>query len=119
MSILVLLLVAIVSACTTAEKVKCVAAAFGCGTLCLCDIPVCECCPACLACVTATAADCCDCLFPGWSGCTFRQNQTVANTATEACTSIKCLTGSAQICCPVGRYATCQCGERAPYCSCV
>lgn len=64
-----LICIAVAYGCTTAEKVKCVAAAAGCGTICVCDVPVCECCAACLACVVATTADCCDCLFPSWSGC--------------------------------------------------
>ncbi len=65
-----LLLISVTNACTRAEKVKCVAAAAGCGAICACDFPVCECCIPCLACITATVADCCECLFPGWSGCT-------------------------------------------------
>lgn len=58
------------SACTKADKVKCMAASVGCGALCACDFPVCECCVGCVACVTATSADCCECLFPDWDGCT-------------------------------------------------
>jgi hypothetical protein len=115
--ILLLLLIVIVSACTTAEKIKCVAAAMGCDTLCLCDFPTCECCPACLACVTATAAVCCDCLFPGWSGCQFRQNQTISS-AQESCTNVKCLSGSASVCCPTDQWASCSCMERGPHCGC-
>ena len=62
-------LFALSQGCTIADKVKCTAAMVGCGAICICDIPACECCVPCMACVTATVADCCDCLFPGWSGC--------------------------------------------------
>ena len=82
MRFLILLLVFIAlchgQGCTSADKVKCLAAAAGCGATCVCDLPVCECCVICLSCVTATVADCCECLFPGWSGCTDAAvNQTV------------------------------------------
>lgn len=97
-----IILISITSACTTAEKVKCLAAATGCGLACLCDIPVCECCPACLLCVTATAADCCDCLFPGWSGCN-------NNNATYKCSNIRCNGIFESVCCPRNQRAICEC----------
>src|SRR5271154_2986846 len=63
--------------CSAAKIVECVAAAAGCGTVCVCDFPACECCIGCLACVTATVANCCECLFPGWSECSSdRENNT-------------------------------------------
>ena len=64
-----LLCIALCNGCSTKKKIECTAAYVGCGTVCGCDVPVCECCVACLACITATTADCCECLFPGWSGC--------------------------------------------------
>jgi hypothetical protein len=65
------------NACSTVKKIACVSAMVGCGTICLCDIPACECCVGCLACVSATTADCCECLFPSWSGCNDQLNQTI------------------------------------------
>lgn len=56
-------------ACSDEKKLECGALFIGCGTVCVCDLPLCECCVACIACVTASAAGCCECLFPQWSEC--------------------------------------------------
>ena len=116
--LLVLFLVLVVNACTSAEKVKCLAAAAGCGIVCACDFPACECCPACIACVTATVADCCNCLFPGWSGCNYKLNNLTERG--NACASCQCTGGAGQICCPDGQMATCKCvNNYNPFCACV
>lgn len=100
-----LCLIIIAQGCTNADKVKCVAAMVGCGAICGCDIPVCECCPECLACVTATVADCCDCLFPGWSGCTDTR-------PTLTCARTICYDKNQSICCSEDKSATCACPKQ-------
>ena len=132
--LLVCLVILAVRSCTTAEKVKCLAAAAGCGAICVCDFPVCECCPACIACVTASVADCCDCLFPGWSGCTYENKtkviipplknstitamcQTIIKNG-QACASAQCIMSSGQICCDNGHMATCNCNNGYANCFC-
>ncbi len=59
----------VTSACSDEKKLECGAVFIGCGTICVCDMPACECCIACMACVTATIANCCECLFPQWDKC--------------------------------------------------
>lgn len=103
------------TSCTTAKKVECVAAALGCGTICICDFPACECCAGCLACVTATSANCCECLFPGWSGCNYINPP---KNSTGACASARCYNSAGQICCPDGQMATCQCMNGYAECGC-
>lgn len=111
--------------CTPADKVKCDAAAAGCGATCACDLPVCECCIPCIACVTASVADCCDCLFPGWSECgseslnnTIIAIQTAKKLATATCyyggapySYGACIggVGSHQICCNDGWHSCYDC----------
>lgn len=120
-----------IAGCTLAEKIKCAAAAAGCGATCVCDIPACECCPVCIACVTATVADCCDCLFPSWSGCyslvkntTYIKPKVEVKTTTcyDTCSSISDDTTNSAICCPKNKTAKC---SSSPYdeggneCNCV
>jgi len=116
LSLLLSLFVIKINACTTMEKVKCTAAYVGCGAICACDIPACECCVPCLACVTATSADCCECLFPGWSGCSNMllmakiKNATIKGPA--SCASTVCCNGAQHIsrCCESNQTADCRCG---------
>ena len=67
--LLLLINILIIQACSPAKKVECFAAFGGCGAICACDFPLCECCVPCLMCVTASVADCCECLFPLWDKC--------------------------------------------------
>lgn len=99
--------------CPVSKKISCAAAMVGCGTVCACDIPVCECCPGCLACVST--ADCCDCLFPNWSGCTedskMFNNQTNIKVDTGDCV---CYLGQGRYSCGAGsacnpNVSPCQC----------
>ena len=127
------LVLIVVDACTTAEKIKCSAALIGCGAICVCDVPACECCVPCLACVTATAADCCDCLFPGWSGCSSIQfNKTVIGfdkikmininrvKTSNHCSYTECGGRNETICCPDTHKAICECSKpNNSVCSCI
>lgn len=122
MLFLLSLFLIVTNACSVAEKVKCTAAAIGCGAICACDFPACECCVPCLACVTATVADCCDCLFPGWDMCKNKMLMAQINNATKrvggspSCSSLMCCNGAQHIsiCCETNHTAQCRCGF-SPY----